>query len=75
MNLPKPEASRHSIQFTKENQENKLSDHPRILALASIILGSSEGPALDDRNPDITLGTLNYGNYGVFLIMGTAECI
>ena len=29
----------------------------------------------DDRHPCITLRTLNYGNYGIFLVMGNARFI
>ena len=32
-------------------------------------------PAVDDRSPAITFRTLNYGNYGTFLIMGHAGFI
>ena len=30
---------------------------------------------VDDINPAFPLRTLNYGNYGIFLIMGNAGCI
>ena len=33
------------------------------------------GTTVDDINPALPLSTLNYGNYGIFLIMGNAEVI
>ena len=32
-------------------------------------------PTVDDTNPAFTLRTLNYGKYGIFLIMGNAGFI
>ena len=34
--------------------------------------GASLGPTVDDTNPALPLRTLNYGNYGIFLVMGNA---
>ena len=33
------------------------------------------GSTVDDRNPALPLRTLNYGNYGIFPIMGNAGFI
>ena len=42
-------------------------------------MGRPEVPSLrdtvDDTNPALSLRTLNYGNYGIFLIMGSAGFI
>ena len=37
--------------------------------------GLHELDTVDDTNPALALRTLNYGNYGIFLIMGNAGFI
>ena len=40
--------------------------------MVSLYLDYKQGATVDGQNPAWTLRTLNYGNYGIFLIMGTA---
>ena len=40
----------------------------------SLILIILTNTTVDDISPALPLRTLNYGNYGIFLVMGNADC-